>query len=56
MVVQNPELMDNFKNKDYYNGYATEAKKMKSKKVWKSYGSGAVVSAVITILALAAIQ
>lgn len=49
-LIQNPSNIDNLKDKDYFEGYSNQAKKMKSKKVWKAYGTGAVISLCLLVI------
>ena len=42
------------KNPEYARGYQTQAKKIKSKKIWKNWGIGTAISTVILIIAAGA--
>ncbi|PLK44802.1 hypothetical protein [Emticicia sp. TH156] len=39
------------KNPDYARGYQTQAKKIKSKKIWKNWGIGTAISTLVIIIA-----
>ena len=53
LTIPDPKL---FKNSSYYQCYMQEAKRIKSRKVWRSFGIGAAIDVAVTVFIISLSQ